>query len=130
MDGYRPLDKLINESRSYIKKSGNKKMILIAPLGAKIIYEVCIDKLIDNLLNLDVMIVIRPHPMTIKHEYEQINNLKEKYFIHENIVFQLDTVNRSTLFESDILITDWSGIGMEYGLGLLKPVIYIDTPKK
>ena len=28
------------------------------------------------------------------------------------------------------MITDWSGIGMEYGLGLLKPVLYIDVPKK
>jgi YidC/Oxa1 family membrane protein insertase len=29
-----------------------------------------------------------------------------------------------------MLITDWSGIGIEYGLGLEKPVIYIDIPKK
>ena len=49
---------------------------------------------------------------------------KENFFLQEN------HINRDILFESDILITDWSGIGIEYGLGLLKPVIYIDIPKK
>jgi YidC/Oxa1 family membrane protein insertase len=28
------------------------------------------------------------------------------------------------------MITDWSGAGMDYGLGLEKPVLYIDVPPK
>ena len=30
----------------------------------------------------------------------------------------------------DILITDWSGIGFEFALGLKKPVIFLDIEKK
>ena len=32
--------------------------------------------------------------------------------------------------ESDILISDLSGIALEYALGFLKPVVYIDVPHR
>ena len=31
---------------------------------------------------------------------------------------------------SEYLITDWSGIGIEYAFAYERPVIYIDTPRK
>jgi YidC/Oxa1 family membrane protein insertase len=35
-----------------------------------------------------------------------------------------------SLFDSHVMITDWSGAGMDYGMGLEKPVLYIDLPAK
>ena len=35
-----------------------------------------------------------------------------------------------SLFESDLLITDWSGISLEYAFALKKPVLYVNTPQK
>ena len=35
-----------------------------------------------------------------------------------------------SLFDSHVMITDWSGAGMDYGMGLEKPVLYIDVPPK
>ena len=35
-----------------------------------------------------------------------------------------------SLFDSHIMITDWSGAGMDYGLGLEKPVLFFDVPPK
>ncbi|MEZ5564530.1 MAG: hypothetical protein R3F24_02995 [Gammaproteobacteria bacterium] len=34
-----------------------------------------------------------------------------------------------SLFDSHVMITDWSGAGQDYGLGLEKPVLYIDVPE-
>jgi YidC/Oxa1 family membrane protein insertase len=131
MDGYRPLEYLLDESHGYMKTTSKKIMILIAPSwGANNIFELCIEKLLDSLLKSEVEIILRPHPMTIRHSFDHLKKLKEQYHEKENLLIQTDITNRDPLFNSDVLITDWSGIGMEYGLGLLKPVIYIDTPKK
>jgi YidC/Oxa1 family membrane protein insertase len=35
-----------------------------------------------------------------------------------------------SLYDSHVMITDWSGAGQDYGLGLEKPVLYIDVPPK
>jgi YidC/Oxa1 family membrane protein insertase len=41
-----------------------------------------------------------------------------------------DMAESDSLLDSHIMITDWSGAGIEYGLGLEKPVLYIDVPPK
>ncbi len=130
-DGYRPIEYLINESKSYKKNSSDKLKILIAPSwGENNIFEHCMNELIENLLNEDNEIFLRPHPMTLRNHGNEIEKLKSYFSKNINFNLQEDHKDRSILFESDILITDWSGIGIEYGLGLLKPVIYIDLPKK
>ena len=35
-----------------------------------------------------------------------------------------------SLLDSNVLITDWSGISFEYSMGLEKPVIFIDVPPR
>ena len=130
-DGYRPLEYLINESENFSKENSKNLKILVAPSwGENSIMEHCIDSLIENLINTDNKIYLRPHPMTLRNNKNQIERLESKFKNNANFILQKNHKNRNVLFESDILITDWSGIGIEYGLGLLKPVIYIDLPKK
>lgn len=130
-DGYRPLEYLIKENRSFQKGASNKLKILIAPTwGENNILEHCIFQLLDALIDLKIEIYLRPHPMTIRNNYNQIHELRLKYKENSNLYIQENSAERNILFESDLLITDWSGIGIEYGLGLEKPVIYIDIPKK
>jgi YidC/Oxa1 family membrane protein insertase len=132
-DGYRPLEFLISENEAYkVARDKHKKIkILIAPTwGENNIFNHCIDELLKNLVISDYEIHLRPHPMTLRNNYSQIQELKKRYSSNNNFILNEDHVDRKILFESDILITDWSGVGIEYGLGLLKPVIYIDTPKK
>jgi YidC/Oxa1 family membrane protein insertase len=38
--------------------------------------------------------------------------------------------DKDSLFGSDILICDWSSTSIEYALGLEKPVLYIDVPRR
>ena len=130
-DGYRPLEYLINENNKFNTKLSKQLNILIAPSwGSNNIFEHCIDTLLDTLLESDMHVTIRPHPMTIRHHGKNLAKLKDAYRHKENFKIQVNIENRDMLFNSDLLITDWSGIGIEYGIGLKKPVIYIDTPKK
>ena len=130
-DGYRPIEFLIEENRSFKKVQSDILKILIAPSwGENTILEHCISELVDNIAEKKVEIYLRPHPMTIRNSYDALQDLKLKYREKKNFYIQENPINRNILFESDILITDWSGIGMEYGMGLEKPVLYIDMPKK
>lgn len=109
----------------YFKKIQNdKKNILIAPSWGKhsllqnneIIFDL-INSIDSNIYN----IYLRPHPMDL----EKIKKLKL-----ENII-SIDTKkDLNNLCSYDYLITDWSGIGIEYSLIKGKKSIYIDTPKK
>jgi YidC/Oxa1 family membrane protein insertase len=35
-----------------------------------------------------------------------------------------------SLFRSDLLVSDWSAMAIEYALGLEKPVLFIDLPRR
>jgi hypothetical protein len=130
-DGYRPLEYLMNENNQFNKKPSKRLSILIAPSwGPNNIFEHCMETLLDILLELEIQLTIRPHPMTIRHHKKKLAMLNNLYQHKENFCMQINIHNREILFQSDMLITDWSGIGIEYGIGLKKPIIYIDTPKK
>ena len=35
-----------------------------------------------------------------------------------------------SLYQSDLMISDWSGVAFEYAFAFNKPVIFCDVPKK
>jgi CDP-glycerol glycerophosphotransferase (TagB/SpsB family) len=59
-----------------------------------------------------------------------IDSLKTKYGARENFEFQDRMEESDTLFRSDILISDWSAMAIEYALGLEKPVLFVDLPRR
>jgi YidC/Oxa1 family membrane protein insertase len=74
--------------------------------------------------------VVRPHPEFIKRRGEKVTELQEKYKGHRNFFLETNSASSQNIQESALLITDWSGIGIEFAWGMIKPVIYIDTLKK
>ena len=118
-------------SMNYNESIVNKNKILIAPSwSAGNILESCLDTVLERLLLFDYEIVVRPHPEYIKRKYSNIEKIKKLYSKFSNIDFETDSTKSKNILESAILITDWSGIAIEFSWGMLKPVIYIDTPKK
>ena len=58
--------------------------------------------------------------------------ITEKYahLVGDGLTFELDfTVNRS-VYSSDLLITDWSGIALEYCFATRRPAIFVNTKLK
>ena len=133
-DGYRPLEYLIKEKSSYSNKDKDNfgdKIVLLAPSwGENSILEYCGTSVINYLLDSNNEVYLRLHPMTQNLNPELVYKIKDEFINIENFHLEEEISDRITLFKSDILITDWSGIGLEYAFGLLKPVIFVDTPKK
>ena len=76
--------------------------------------------LIEILQKNGKKIFLRPHPM-------DLNNLTK---LKENINLNLYLLNKIDFHNFDYLITDWSGISLEYFYSTRKVVGFLNTPKK
>lgn len=130
--GYFYLDSL---RKNNIKlKSPDKPKILIAPswnLNKNNFFSIYSKELISEILRINKYIVIlRPHPEHYKRSKNLINELKNKYKKNDNFIFDDNIKNLNSMNDADLLITDNSGISIEFLLGLKKPVIYFDKYEK
>ena len=128
--GYTLLDEMISDYEKS-KKNNKVKSILIAPSWQKNnIVDLCLDELLEELKNNNYNIIVRPHPQQVRHMKEKFDSMKDKYKDNKNIIIQTDFSSTDTVFNADLMITDWSGIAYEYTFTTKKPVIFIDTPMK
>jgi len=106
-------------------------VVLIAPTwGEQSIFNTCGDELTGVLLDAGYHVIIRPHYQTLQETPEVVEGLKAKYGDRDNFEYQDRMGESDTLFRSDILISDWSAMAIEYALGLEKPVLFVDLPRR
>ena len=68
--------------------------------------------------------------MTRKTNPALLDSLNSAFKGFPNYVFEEDIASVESLFTSDILICDWSGLSYEYAFGTERPVLFIDVPQK
>jgi len=106
-------------------------VVLIAPTwGEQSIFNTCGDELTGLLLDAGYHVIVRPHYQTILKTPQVVDDLKAKYGERDNFEFQDRMGESDTLFRSDILVCDWSAMAIEYALGLEKPVLFVDLPRR
>ena len=133
--GYFRLEKIYAEHKNYQKKSGlienHPPLILVAPSGhTENITSTCASELVSALLQAGFYVVFRPHPMTIYRKPEQLHVLIQKFGDHAHFRMDVETVSEKYLHQADVLISDWSGVALEYAFGTERPVLFIDLPKR
>lgn len=131
--GYFLSEKLFLQSQERSLSGANKdrKRVLIAPSWSKGgIFESCLDELIEAFLALDFEIVLRPHPEFLKRYPEQVKNLMGKCKGKQRLLLETNHLSGSSILDSDLLVTDRSGICFEFAFAREKPVLFIDTPLK
>ena len=130
--GYSRLDNIINHSNESKKVDNILRHVLFAPSwGVNAAIELGLgDQIVGKLLSMGFEVTLRPHPETWKSSPQIIKNIIKKY--SNNIMFNYDeSVGQlDSFYNSDFMISDWSGAALEYAFGLAKPVIFIDLPKK
>ena len=129
--GYPLLDEMTAAYEAAPHPERAQKQILIAPSWQKDnIIDTCLEKLLDELKSTGHRIIVRPHPQQVRHQQAYFEQLKARYAEDENVEIQTDFSSNATVFESDLLITDWSDIAWEFCYTTKKPVLFIDTPMK
>ena len=130
--GFGRLDTLLQEKEKFEKSDSNlKDLILITPsYGSENLLEKCGIELIGTLLKSNFRVLLRPHFRTLRDSKELIDSIKDKFGKNPNFTFE-DGVIPSEYFHNSIcMVSDWSGISMEYAFTFERPIIFIDVPKK
>ena len=132
--------KLINSGYfyfDYLLQYGNfnitENYILIAPswnYNKNNFLNIECEKLIELLINKNYKIIFRPHPEHFKRSKLVLDKIYSKFKKFSNFKVDLDKDNISSLEKSYTLITDNSGIAIEYMLIFQKPVVYFDQFSK
>ena len=133
--GYPLADKLIEageqERKTHVPRA--RKDILIAPSWQEDnLLDSVIDSLIEALYCDEYHLIVRPHPEYVKRYGARMQAIVDKYqhVVGDGLSFELDfTVNRS-IYAADMLITDWSGIALEYCFATRRPAIFVNTKIK
>lgn len=128
---------LLDELRDNYNKNKNiknvKPQILIAPSYQEDnIMDICLKPLLDQLVTDEFITILRPHPQYIRLYPGKVEQILETYkpLLSDSFIIQTDFSNNSTIFQSDIVITDWSGIAHEFSYTTLRPSLFINTPMK
>ena len=80
------------------------------------------------------------HPLTIVLWYRRelhigqasvrIDRIVDRHRDHPRFAVVEQLAECDSLFDAHLMITDWSGAALDFGLGLEKPVLFIDVPPK
>jgi len=134
--GYSRFDNLIktpnkNFNSNKIKKQRWKKFLIAPSWGQGGIIESGLGKdLIEQLLDLGHEVILRPHPQTIRFAKDKILDIKNQHKDNSFFKFEGNVNEQESFFQSDIMVSDWSGAALEYALALNKPVIFCEVSRK
>ena len=86
----------------------------------------------QQFLPLGARLIIRPHPQYVRLYPERIAAVEARYReqFGEDFILQTDFSSTDTVYNSDLLITDWSNVAFEFAFSTCKPVLFINTPMK
>mgnify|MGYP000843923663 CR=1 FL=1 len=129
--GYYRVERIRKKADKLIKAESPQKTVLIAPSwGEGNIIESCGAVLVKSLLDGNFRVILRPHPEIIKRQPGLIMEMNQQFSENPNYIYENSVREDDSLIEADLLISDYSGIAIEYAIGTLRPVLYIDVPKK
>lgn len=131
--GYPLIEDLITSCEQLPPHEGGRRQILIGPSWQEDnLLDSCVTTLIDALYGDDYHIIVRPHPEYMKRYRPKMDALVERYRdkIGDGLTFELDFSSNASTYQSDLLITDWSGLSLEFCFATLRPALFINTKMK
>ena len=130
--GYVILDSILRADHSLESApvKGSKRILIAPSWGEQGLIETCGPDMVEILLEAGYRVTVRPHIMTIRQRHPALVQIRERFESNSNFRLDLELASQGTVSESDIMISDWSGAAIEYALGLEKPVIFVDVPRK
>ena len=129
--GYGQLEQLHRSYEAMTPVTRQKPKILIAPSWQPDnILDSCIDAMLEQLLGKGYQVVVRPHPEYVKRFGPRMDRIVQRYQGRADLEFELDFSGNQSIFDSDALITDWSGTAYEFSFVTLKPAVFMDTKPK
>ena len=130
--GFGRLDTLLHKKQEF-KQMGldGEKLIIIAPsYGKDNLLEICGIEMIEILLKANFSILLRPHFKILEDPKSKIKTIRKKFENNPRLIIEEGVIPPEKFYNSICMMSDWSGISLEYAFVMEHPVIFIDVPKK
>jgi YidC/Oxa1 family membrane protein insertase len=130
--GYGRLDTIRRQVADVARPAGvGPPTVLVAPSwGPTCIFETIGVPIVQALLDGGCRVIARPHPMTAKRTPRAIDELTSVFGSHPDVVIDRDVAATTSLAESHLMVSDWSGAALEYAFGFERPVLFVDVERK
>ena len=129
--GYPRLERLVEVASASPRPAPDPPTVLLAPTwGEQSTLPVCGEPLIAALLGAGVRVILRPHYQTARLTPRLVEKLVARFGADPRFRHVDRMEESASLLESDLLISDWSAMAIEYALGLGKPVLFVDVPPR
>jgi hypothetical protein len=128
--GYPRLERLVALAAAEPPGSAHTTVLLAPTWGDQSILHVCGEPLIGALLGAGIRVILRPHYQTTRLAPGLIEGLVARFRANPGFRHVTRMEESASLFDSDLLICDWSAMAIEYALGLGKPVLFVDVPPR
>ncbi len=116
--------------KNKIKNSQSKSIVIAPTWGKNNITNIIGSELISMLLNNSYKVFFRPHPKSLIDDRKTIVSINKKFSENNNYFFDDNVDSEDSLYKSDIMLTDWSGVALDFSFGLEKPVVFFNVTKK
>jgi hypothetical protein len=123
------LDFQVGNIRSLNVKKTARKTVLLSPTWGKngLLRNYGIKILEMILSSSEYDVIVRPHPQTVEYEGGVIDKIKERFDNVSNLTWDLNYDGLQSMSESDCMISDFSGVILDYIYLFEKPVISIPS---
>lgn len=131
-DRLRELGHEANEKRAK-RAPGAPREILVAPSwNEDNLIDSCMEGLVSSFCKEGYHLTVRPHPEYVKRFAARMRAVQDRFadIPEKYLTFELDFSKNSSIYTSDLLITDWSGVGPEFAFATGRPVLFVDTKFK
>lgn len=129
--GYPRLERLVEVAAARAKDPSAPTTVLLAPTwGEQSTLHVCGEPLVAALLEAGLRVILRPHYQTARLAPRLVERLVARFQSHPQFRHVDRMEESASLLDSDLLISDWSAMAIEYALGLGKPVLFVDVPPR
>lgn len=132
--GYPKLDRLIADHHRWVRRTARTTVLIAPSWGVGNVLETCGVDLVERLLSTGVRVIVRPHPCFFGRLYPAgraiLGRLGRRFADHADVTIDSDFAGEDSLHEADLMISDYSGVAYEYAFSTLRPVLFVDVPRK
>jgi hypothetical protein len=131
--GYGKMDLLRSEYAKFQKSEKDQQnslpLISVAPSwGQSNIVEGIGRNLVAGLLKKGYRVTLRPHPMQARSKI--VRFIAQDHKDNPNFTIEDVAKTQESLFTATLMISDYSGVALEYAFLRERPVLFLDVPKK
>jgi CDP-glycerol glycerophosphotransferase (TagB/SpsB family) len=128
--GYGRLDAVMAASVLDLRAPGRPVVVVAPSWGRTGLLECHAAALLEALAGTSWDVVIRPHPQTVRWAPEAMAAVRHWCERAPNLRLETNMADHDSLRRANVMISDWSGAAFDFALGLERPVLFVDVPRK